>query len=511
MHYRAPLKIHFGGHINQYSRWLGLGLLLLWAGCTVGPDYQAPQIDLPDQWHQQLAEGFVTGRPVPAQWWELFDDPVLSDLVGQVRQHNPDLHSAFWSLAQSRYARDFTAGQYYPSLDGVGSYRRQLYSNNGFFGGGFSAPPFEIYSLGFDVSWESNLFGRVTRAVESARASYEAQIENYRDVLVSLSAETARNYVELRTNQARLYIAMQNLDAQSETLNLARARFESEIAPRLDVEQARLNLADTRSRIPPLRSAEAAAINRLSVLTGQPPGKLADRLADAEPIPTPPESIGIQVPAELLRQRPDIRRAERQLAARFAQIGVATAELYPSFSLTGSIGYEAMRFDNLTESQSKTYNFGPSFRWNLFNGNRIRNQIRIEESAAEQLYWQYRSTVLAALEEVENAMTDYIQQRRRQEALAESVEAARESVRLVTEQYKNGLTDFQNVLVLQRSLFQQQDKLAQSQGQAVQNLVRIYKALGGWSGDVLPESASSDGEQTGEHSNTPLQVAQESE
>lgn len=474
--------------LNKYSCWLGLGLLLCWTGCRVGPDYETPVIDMPDQWHQQLTAEFVTGEGVPVQWWELLDDTVLNDLIEQVRQNNPDLHSAFWSLARSRYARDYTSGQYYPSIDGVGSYRRQLYSNNGFFGGGFSAKPFELWGLGFDASWELDIFGRVSRAVESAQASYESQIENYRDVMVSLSAEAARNYVDLRTVQARIQYTLQNIETQEETLQLAQARFDSEIAPRLDVEQARLNLADTRSQMPTLRSAEKAAINRLCVLTGEHPGDLAERLTDAGPIPLPPEQISILIPAELLRRRPDIRRAERQLAAQSAQIGVATADLYPSFSLTGNIGFESMRFDNLTGSRSKNYSFGPSFSWNLFDGSRVRNQIRIEQSATEQLYWQYRSTVLAALEEVENAMTDYIQQQQRLRDLQQSVEAARESVRLVTDQYKNGLTDFQSVLVLQRSQFQQQDKMAQSRGQVVQDLIRIYKALGGWSGDVLPES-----------------------
>ena len=480
--------------------WMGLFVLgCCWlAGCTVGPDYQTPVIDMPDQWHQQLVEGFKIEDPMPSQWWELLNDPVLKELVRDVRQNNPDLESAYWGFVQSRYARDYVSGESYPSVDAVGSYRRNQYSEEGFFGGGFAAKPFDTYSIGFDASWESNIFGRFRRALESAQASYEARIENYRDVLVSLSAEAARNYVELRTLQARIEYTVQNIESQDAMLNLAQARFDSELAPRLDVEQARLNLADTRSQIPSLRSAEKAATNRLCVLTGKQPGELNELLADIKPIPMLPAEIGIQVPAELLRQRPDIRRAERELAAQTAQIGYVTADLYPSFSLSGNIGFEAMDFSNLTKNGSKYYGFGPSFQWNIFDGDRIRNQIKIEESKTKQLYWQYRSTVLAALEEVENAMTGYVQERQRQQALQESVDAAKKSVELVTTQYKNGLTDFQSVLVLQRSQFQQEDKLAQSEGQVVQNLIRIYKALGGWCDDVLPQSESI--EQTGQSS-----------
>ncbi|MBL7214361.1 MAG: efflux transporter outer membrane subunit [Phycisphaerae bacterium] len=480
--------------MKKYKSWISLSLILYCAGCTVGPDYQAPTINMPDQWHQQLAEGFNIEDSMSAQWWELLNEPALNELVQQVRENNPDLESAYWSFVQSRYTRDYVSGEYYPSIDAAGSYSRTRASDKGLMA--LPNNPYNMHSIGFDASWELNIVGRFKRALESAQASYEARLENYRDVLVSLSAEAARNYVELRTIQARIGYAMQNIESQDGTLNLAQARFDSELAPRLDVEQARLNLADTQSQIPSLRSAERAAINRLCVLTGKQPGELSELLAAVKPVPMPPEEIGIQVPAELLRQRPDIRRAERELAAQTAQIGYATADLYPSFSLNGNIGFEAMDFSDVTKNGSQYYGFGPSFRWNIFDGDRIRNQIKIEESKTKQLYWQYRSTVLSALEEVENAMTSYIQERQRQQALQQSVDAAKKSVELVTTQYKNGLTDFQNVLILQRSQFQQQDKLAQSEGQVVQNLIRIYKALGGWGDDVLPQSESI--EQTGQ-------------
>ena len=458
-----------------------------YAGCAVGPDYQPPEIEVADQWHQQLMEGFAI-ESLTSPWWQQFGDSVLNELIAQVRDTNPDLQTAYWTLVQSRYARDFALGEYYPEVDGVGSYSRELYSGNSFFGGGLSSKPFEMYTTGFDASWEPDVFGRVRRTLESAQASYEAQMENFRDVRVTLSAEAARNYIQLRTIQARIQLALKNIASQENTLKLAEARFASELAPRLDVEQARLNLTDTQSLIPLLRSAEKAAINRLCVLVGQQPGALFENLAGTQPIPIPPEDIRIQVPAELLRQRPDIRRAERQLAAQFARIGVATAELYPQFSLNGAIGFQAIDFSDLTDNSSKYYSFGPSFRWNLFQGGRIRNQIKIAESQTRQFYWQYQTTVLAALEEVENAMTDYVQQRQRQQVLQQSVKAAKASVELVTTQYKKGLTNFQEVLILQRSQLLQEDKLAQSQGQVVQNLIRLYKAMGGWNDDIPVET-----------------------
>lgn len=468
----------------RIMQWLGLGLILCAAGCAVGPDYQPPTVDMPDQWHQQLTEGFAVDESMPEQWWQLLNDPILDGLIEQVRANNPDLESAYQSLMQARYARDYATGDYYPTVDGVGSATRSRLSDNSYMGGG----NFETYSLGFDAVWELNLFGEKSRQAESAQATLEAQIENYRDVLVTLTAETARNYVELRTIQARIQYTLQNIESQQGMLELAQVRFDSELAPRLDVEQARLNLADTRSQIPTLRSAERATVNRLCVLTGRMPGELGEQLSEIRPIPVPPAEMHLVIPAELLRQRPDIRRTERQLAAQSARIGAATAQLYPQFSLAGNLGFESVDFTNLTDSSSRVYGVGPSFRWNLFSGNRVRNQIKIEESKTAQLYQQYEMTVLSAVEEAENAITDYIQQSQRRQTLQESVEAAKRSVELITTQYKNGLTDFQSVLVLQRSQFQQEDKLAQSEGQVVQDMIRIYKAMGGW-GDDVPADA----------------------
>lgn len=454
-----------------------LALAFVIAGCSVGPKYQRPEMEVPDQWHQQLAEEFTDANAVSAMWWNVLNEPVLNDLIRQARENNPTLESAYYSLLQARYMRDYTAGRYDPSVDAGGSYTRTRSSDNGLMA--MSPNPYNMHTIGFDAAWELDLFGRIRRAVESAQATYEAGFENYRDTLVTLNAEVASTYIELRTIQARLKFTLQNVESQQGMLELAQTRFDAELVPKLDVSQAVLNISNTRSEIPTLRSLEASAVHRLSVLVGRQPGHLYELLSDASAIPQLSGKIHVKMPAELLRSRPDIRRAERQLAAQVANEGVATADLYPSFTLTGSIGFEAMSLSELTSSDSRNYSFGPSLRWNIFNGSRVRNQIKIEEAGSEQLFAQYRYTVLTALEEVENAMTDYVHERRRMAQLAESVQAAKESVQLATEQYKNGLTNFQNVLDMQRMQVQQEDKLADSRGRVIQNFIRIQKALGG--------------------------------
>ncbi|MHC4594363.1 MAG: efflux transporter outer membrane subunit [Planctomycetota bacterium] len=360
---------------------------------------------------------------------------------------------------------------------------------------GLGADQISYHSAGFDSSWEIDLFGGIKRSVESSQAFLEASIEDYHDVMITLYAEIARNYVELRTTQTRIRFAVQNIHSQRETLRLTEDRFKAGIAPELDVTQAMQNLANTESEVPSLRSAETQATNRIAVLLGEFPQTPQDELQTDRPIPIPSKSIQVGLPADLLRRRPDIRQAERQLAAQTAKIGVATADLYPSFSLTGTFHLEALELSNMGDLSSRAYSFGPSLRWNIFDGNRIRNSIRIEEARTEQARVRYERKVLSAVEEVENAITAYMQESQRLRALERSNAASEKSVELVQSLYKNGLTDFQNVLDMQRTLFLQQDKLATSQGQVGLNLIRIYKSLGGgWSPDELEPQAQDTGQ-----------------
>ncbi|UCE87679.1 MAG: efflux transporter outer membrane subunit, partial [Deltaproteobacteria bacterium] len=327
-----------------------------------------------------------------------------------------------------------------------------------------------------------DLFGRIRRSVESARASYEASIEDYRDVLVVLYAEVALQYVEIRTLQERIRLAEKNVELQGETLQLTRDRNAAGLVGDLDVRQAELNLATTEAFIPVLRTSLAEAIHRVGVLLGELPSTLYAEFADPARIPAPPEEIMIGLPTNLLRQRPDIRSAERALAAQTAKIGVATADLYPRLALLGTFEFQALRGHDLIKGSSGAYAYGPSIQWNIFDGGRIRNRIRAEDARTEGALALYENTVLRAFEEVENAIVSYVQESDRRDALARSVVAAREAVELVDTLYRTGLTDFQNVLDTQRSLFAQEDELARSEGFVTQGLIRIYKALGGgWS------------------------------
>jgi multidrug efflux system outer membrane protein len=382
------------------------------------------------------------------------------------------------------------SGQYWPNVDGVGFYSRDRVSENGLAAplDGSSPDQTDLYGFGVDASWEIDVFGRISRSVEGAQASMEASVENYRDILVSLYSAVAQSYIDLRATQTRLKYTVNNAELQRGTLKLTQDRREAGLVPQLDVEQAKLVLASTEAVIPTFRQFEAEAIHRLGVLLGHPPAALYDELSTAADVPDVPEEVTASLPAELLRQRPDIRRAERILAAQTAEIGVATAGLYPAFSLSGTFALEGQDFSDTGDWDSRAWGFGPAMRWNLFDGKRIRNRIKVQEARAEQAMADYELTILEALEEVENAMVSFEQEKQRLGDLHRSVVAAQESVKLVGTLYENGLTDFNNVLDMQRSLTVQQDLFAESQGAVANNLVRIYTSLGGgWSVELIEE------------------------
>ena len=453
-----------------------VGLALLTAGgCTVGPDYVRPEMAMPSQWSGNEQAGPVDEAAL-AQWWTTFDDPVLVDLIAQAD------------------AGSLTCGRLWHALNNRGHCGRMSQASNG----RLWTPPaailacvpaansltgigqeYSLYSAGFDAFWELDLFGRIRRSVESAQATLEQSIEDYHDVRLSLYAEVARNYTELRTAQSRLRYAMANVEIQRKTLELTQDRYAAEIAPELDVSQARLNLANTESEIPSLRIAETAAVNRLAVLVGTTPSELRNQLLVPAPMPEIQRLPTTGVPAELLRRRPDIRSAERALASQTAMIGVAEAQRYPSFSLGGPLGLEALQFSDLGNWSSRTFGFGPGVRWTLFDGNRLRSLVAVEQAFTRQLAAAYEATVLRAVEEVENAMIALVQEQQRAEALRRSVAAARDSLDKVEVLYRSGLTDFQNVLDVQRSLSLQEDRLAVSEGQIIQDIIALYKALGG--------------------------------
>jgi NodT family efflux transporter outer membrane factor (OMF) lipoprotein len=459
---------------------LGLALLL---GCaTVGPNYSPPETQMPDVWHQELTAGLAEGEADLQTWWTALNDPVLDELIQKAADGNIDLKVAVARIEEAYALRGIAAGQFYPDINADGVVQRDRVSE------GVSPETFgrdrtdNFYGLGLGAGWEIDVWGRIRRSVEAADASTQAAIEDYRDILVLLFAAAASNYVEVRTLQARIQYAETNAQLQRETLQLTQDRFDAGIAPQLDVRQAELNLAVTESVIPDLESRLIQAINRLSVLLGEQPGQLQAELLEPGEIPDPPGDVLVSIPANLLRQRPDIRGAERRLASQTARIGVAQADLYPRFDLFGTIGLEAFDTGDYFDAGNKAWSLGSSLFWNIFDGGRIRSNIRVEEARTEQAFQVYEQTVLLALEDVEDAMVAYVREQEREEALGQAVTAAEQSVELVDTLYRTGLTDFQNVLDMQRSLATQQDNLAQSEGNVVTNVIRVYRALGGgWS------------------------------
>jgi NodT family efflux transporter outer membrane factor (OMF) lipoprotein len=458
-------------------------------GCAVGPDYVPPDTPMPDAWHQEATRGLAEGTADLQRWWTLLEDPTLESLIKRAVAGNVDLRTAVGRIAEARARVGIERGAFLPQIDASGAYSHLRASEHGLVPG--DGDTSDLHDVGLGAVWEIDVFGRIRRSVESAHASLEATVEDYRDVLVSLHAEVALTYVEVRTLQARLRYARANAEAQRTTVELTKNRRQAELAPALDVSQAELNLANTEARIPALQAALIRSINRLGVLLGESPGALRSELLPEGPIPGTPEKVLVGLPADLLRQRPDIRRAERELAAQTARIGIATSELYPRFSLFGDFFFQSTELSDLFNGSSRGWSVGPTFTWKLFAGGRIRSAIRAEEAGTEQVLAAYENTVLLALEEVENSMTAYGEELERRDALRRAVDAAQRSAELVQTLYTTGLTNFQNVLDMERSLTAAQDELATSEGAVVQNLIRIYRALGGgWAPELTAGGAA---------------------
>lgn len=427
-------------------------------------------------------------------WWRVFEDPILNDLIKKARTSNLDVRITLARISESRARLGIATGKLLPVANADASASEFKHSDKGALKqlappDGFNSQ--SMFTLGADALWEADVFGRIRRQIEAAGAEYEASIEDYRDVLVTLLAEVALAYVDIRSYQQRILCARLNAVAQREMLKLTKVRYESGIGSKLDVAQARSNLANTEAAIPPLEILLNSTINRLAVLLGRDPGSLHARLEEPMTIPSPKESIGIGVPANILRQRPDIREAERRLAANTAMIGVATAELYPRFALKGFFGFQTASFSDVGGLSSGAWGIKVPIQWNIFNGDRTRNWIRAREAIVKQDFLSYRNTVLMAAEEVENAIVAHKQEQTRRKWLQEAVDATREAVKLVIVQYRTGLTDFNNVLDTQRTLFGQQDQLLACKAKVVLDLIRLYKALGGgWTIDKEPPSST---------------------
>ncbi len=458
-----------------------LALFLLQGCLTVGPEYSTPKLEMQDAWHQAITDDFSDGEASLQTWWTVFNDPVLDSLIERAGQGSLKLREAYAKITETRAVRGIKESERSPNVNVSGAATKSSIDTK------HNSTTVDSAQFGGDASWEIDFWGRISRSVESADASLEASIEDYRDVLVLLFAEVASNYIEVRKLQNQIQSLQMNIEAQRKTVELTQSRVEAGLASALDVMQAELNLSRTESVLPSLQKLLVQAVNRLGVLLGKPPGALHSELEQTAPIPNPTKKVSIGVPANLLRQRPDIRKAERELAAQTALIGVATADLYPRFSLSGSFSLKATDLG----SNVTTFGLGPTMQWNVFSGGRIRNQIKVEDARTEQALARYEQQVLDALEDVENALVSYKRERERMEKLQISVIEAEKSVELVKFRYTSGLTDFQNVLDMQKSLYEQQDQYVESEGIMIQNLIRLYKALGGgWPPEIVTAEPS---------------------
>jgi NodT family efflux transporter outer membrane factor (OMF) lipoprotein len=505
----------------------------------VGPDYRRPETPAPTTWIGDKPKSTATQPSTPttrpadvACWWKSLKDPMLDSLINRAVEANLDLRIATARIREARAQRGIIAADLWPQVDANGSYQYRGSSLNtgpkttggqglgkqfrnsavnsalGTLTSGTPAPvagPGEIagqaltgaigqklqgdgvkvsrgqnlFQAGFDASWELDLFGGIRREVEAADADISATVESRRDVLVTLLSEVAINYTQLRGSQRRLAIARENIRVQQDTVELTQTKYKAGFTSELDVAQAQAQLANTESQVPLFETSIKQAIYQLSVLLALPPGALLAELEKEKPIPTIPPEVPIGLPSDLLRRRPDIRVAENQLAATTARIGAATADLFPRFSLTGSVGPQSRTINHLFDKDSLGWSVGPGVSWPVFDGWRIRSNIEVQNARQEQALATYEQTVLVAFQDVENSLTAYTNEQLRHKSLIKAVEASQRSTDLSNELYQRGLTAFLNVLESQRALYATQDQLVESETTVVTDLISLYKALGG--------------------------------
>ena len=451
-------------------------------GCAaVGPDYSEPQLAVPAGWSAGTGTDAMDAVLL-ARWWHGFGDPVLDRLVADALAANLDLAQARARLREARARRGVAGAALAPSVDASLSGSRSR--SSGQSGSGSTR---ELYSAGFDASWELDVFGGVRRSVEAAQADLEASVESLSDTRVSLAAEVALNYIDLRTAEQRLAIAEESIASRGENHQIIRWRQQAGLVSELDLAQATTDLESTRAVLPPLRTAVTEAKNRLAVLLGRNPGELEGQVRADRPIPLAAGEIVAAIPADTLRQRPDVRVAERRLAAQTARLGEAEAARYPSFRLSGSLGLEALELDALADRDANTHSLFGGITAPVFNAGRIAANIEIQDALVEQARLAYRAAVLAALEEVENALTAVANTDARRAKLAEAAAAARTTLAIAEYRYASGLADFLSVLDAQRTQLSLDEQLAGSTGELARAQIRLYKALGGgWSTEPLP-------------------------
>ena len=529
------------------------------SGCMIGPDYKAPELALPGEWSEPLEGGESGSAVAQAEWWSTFGDETLNSLIQRAAADGFDLRIAEARLREVRAYEGITGAALWPQVNADAAYQRTqtqkietpkarkgsasaTFTPNG-VGVSVTRTPFgsagpsftvvpdltgegnnsvtvrsgsgvstkvpdrqnDLFRAGFDATWELDVFGGIRRDIEASRADTEVAEEARRDVLISVAAEVARNYFMLRSSQNRLETANKNIDAQTKSLELARSRFERGLTSELDVKIAEAQLASSKSTVPAFEASIQQAIHRLGVLIGSDPGTLQEELAAKSALAQAPPEVPVGLPADIVRRRPDVREAERAVAAATARIGVAKADLYPHFVLTGSLTGSSSKFDGITRGANTLWSFGPGIHWPVFDGGRIRANIRVQDARQEHALVAYEYTVMLALEEVENALVAYAKEQNRLVSLREAVAANDRALEIARQLYGNGLVTFLNVLDAERSLFATEDQLTQSETIVLTNLVALYKALGGGWEKFYPEGQEPNGTDTPKAEEPPAQ------
>lgn len=517
-------------------------------GCMVGPNYRSPQVRVPEQFTaatQPAGTQPATTEPASTQpvvevdlrrWWETFDDPKLNELIARAIDANLDVRLAEARVREARAQLQFNQAVLFPTVDSSAAYSRNRPSKNAFSVGSlprgttsggtggtgtggtgtggtgtggtgtggtgtggtgatsfFSTGTTNLYRAGFDAGWEVDIFGGTRRAIQAARFTLESQVEARRNALVTLLSEVAQNYILLRGFQYELQIVQNNVAAQRDTLNLQRSKFQAGIATDLDVAQSEALLATTEAQMPSLQTQIEQSIHRLGVLLNVGPEALERELSQPAPLPVGPARIPPGLPSDLVRRRPDVQQAERNLGAATANIGVAVAELFPKFNITGSLGLESLALKSFANSSSVFWSIGPQLTWRLFDAGQIWANVHIQDARQQESLIQYQQIVQQSLSDVEDALVAYNQEQARRLSLQHAVEANRRAVSLALQLNSAGVVDFLNVLTSQQALYSSEDQLAISDRAVSTDLVALYKALGGgWELTDQPAAESSD-------------------
>src|SRR5262252_8410173 len=454
--------------------------LLVFGGCMVGPDFQRPQTAVSSSWLETRDPRLSTGSATYRDWWTVFNDPALDRLVEQAYRENLPLRTAGVRVLQARAQLGIAIGDFFPQTQqGIGSVQYVRTSDRGAIAAGFGGIDYWQSQVGLQASWELDFWGKFRRTIQSADASLLSSLADYDNTLVTLTADVANSYITIRTAEERIRIARENVGTQEESLKIAEAKFKYGTVAQLDVEQARTSLLNTQATIPPLETQLRQARDALSVLLGMPPSDLSGLMGTSSTIPVSPPQVVVGIPTDLLRRRPDIRSAELQAAAQSAQIGVARAELFPAFSLTGSFIFLSTNLGSFSLSDmfrwgSRSVIAGPTVQWNIFNYGQITNNVRAQDAKFQELLIDYQNTVLKAQKEVEDGIATFIYSREQTDYLQQSVVAAEGALRIALLQYREGILDFTTVLTAEQNLFQAQNNLVLATGGIALGLITTY-------------------------------------